>query len=122
MAISRGALMGAIAAQVLGQAVAGWGLMVHLVDWRSASVWVIAPLVAAIAAPFRHDGSWRDRATGNFGAATVVAGLLFWEISLGGFANGGIGLGLATTLMLVATVLFSVAGAFFWILREERLG
>ncbi len=100
MAVSRGALMGAIAAQVLGQAVAGWGLMVHLVDWRSASVWVIAPLVAAIAAPFRHDGSWRDRATGN----------------------GGIGLGLATTLMLVATVLFSVAGAFFWILREERLG
>jgi hypothetical protein len=110
--------MGAIAAQILGQAVAGWSLLAHVVDWNNASVWVIAPLVAAIAVPFRHDGSLRDRATGNFGAAIVVAGLLIWEVALGGLANGGLGFGLVATLMLVATVLFSLAGAFFWVLRE----
>lgn len=118
MAVSNGRLMGAIAAQILGQAVAAWGLIAHVVDWQNMSVWVITPLVAAIAAPFRHDGSLRDRATGNFGAATVVVGLLVWEIALGGVSDGG--LGLVATLMLVATVLFSIAGAFFWVLREER--
>ena len=82
MAVSNGRLMGAIAAQILGQAIAGWGLVAHIVDWQNASVWVVTPLVAAIAAPFRHDGSLRDRAVGNFGAATVIAGLLLWEVAL----------------------------------------
>ena len=81
-------------------------------------MWVIAPLVAAIAVPFRHDGSLKDRATGNFGAAIVVAGLLLWEVALGGLKDGGLGFGLVATLMLVSTVLFCIAGAFFWILRE----
>lgn len=110
--------MGAIAAQILGQAVAAWGLIAHVVDGQSRSVWVVAPLVAAIAVPFRHDGSLRDRATGNFGAATVITGPLLWDIALGGLS--GRGFGLVATLMLVATVLFSFAGAFFWVLREER--
>lgn len=120
MPVSNGRLAGAIAAQILGQAVAAWGLVIHVMDWQNASVWVVTPLVAAIAVPFRHDGSLGDRATGNFGAATVVAGLLLWEVALGALRDGGIGAGLVATLLLVAAVLFSIAGAFFWILREER--
>lgn len=120
MAVSNGRLMGAIAAQILGQAIAGWGLVAHIVDWQNASVWVVTPLVAAIAAPFRHDGSLRDRAVGNFGAATVIAGLLLWEVALAGLNDAGVSFGLVATLMLVASVLFSLAGAFFWVLREER--
>ena len=120
MAVRNGPLMGAIAAQVLGQAVAGWGLLAHMMDWRNASVWVVVPLVAAIAVPFRHDGSLRDRAAGNFGAAVVIAGLLAWEVALGDLNNGGVELGIVATLMLVSTVLFCVAGTFFWVLRGEK--
>lgn len=118
MAVSNGRLLGAIAAQILGQAVAGWGLLAHVAQWDDASVWVITPLVAAIAVPFRHDGSLKDRATSNFGAAIVVAGILIWEVALGGIGSGGLAFGLVATLMLVATVLFCTAGAFFWVLRE----
>lgn len=110
--------MGAIGAQILGQAVASWGLLAHVVDWPNASVWVVAPLVAAIAVPFRHDGSLQDRARGNFGAAIVIAGLLMWEVAFGAIQGGGLGFGAVATLMLVSTVLFSIAGAFFWIMRE----
>ena len=120
MAVRNGPLMGAIAAQVLGQAVAGWGLLAHMMDWRNASVWVVVPLVAAIAVPFRHDGSLRDRAAGNFGAAVVIAGLLAWEVALGDLNNGGVELGIVATLMLVSTVLFCVAGTFFWVLHGEK--
>ena len=123
MARGNGRLTGAITAQILGQAVAGWSLLAHAMDWDRVSVWVVVPLVAAIAAPFRHDGSLRDRATGNFSAAIVIAGLLVWEVALGGLTSGGLGFGIVATLMLVATVLFCVAGAFFWILREgDRRG
>lgn len=116
MAVPKGRLMGAIAAQILGQAVAGWGLLAHVADWSNVSVWVIAPLVAAIAVPFRHDGSLTDRARSNFGAAIVIAGLLIWEVALGGLQGGGFGA--VAMLLLVSTVLHSVAGAFFWIMRE----
>ena len=89
MARGNGRLAGAITAQILGQAVAGWSLLAHAMDWDRVSVWVVVPLVAAIAAPFRHDGSLRDRATGNFSAAIVIAGLLVWEVALGGLTSGG---------------------------------
>ena len=120
MAVRNGVLVGAIAAQALGQAVAGWGLMAHVVDSRNSSPRVVVPLVASIAVPFRHDGSFRDRATGNFSAAVVLAGLLAWEVALGVLTNGGLELGLVATLMLVSTVLFCVAGTFFWVLRGEK--
>lgn len=113
-----GTVSGAITAQILGQAIAGWSLVAHVMDWDRASVWVIVPLIAAIAVPFRHDDSLRDRATGNFSAAIMIAGLLMWEVALGGLTSGGPGFGIVATLMLVATVLFCIAGAFFWILRE----
>ncbi|MCH1570053.1 MAG: hypothetical protein L7S64_01815 [Longimicrobiales bacterium] len=118
MAGWNGTLAGALMAQILGQAVAGWSLVAHVMDWDSVSIWIVVPLIAAIAAPFRHDGSLRDRATGNFSAAIVIAGLLAWEVALGGLTRGGSGFGIVATLMLVATVLFCIAGGFFWILRE----
>ncbi len=110
-------------AQVLAQAVTGWSLLVHAFSSPDVSVWVIAPLVAAIAVPFRHDGSLKDRATGNFGAGIVVAGLLWWEVIVGGLdgivGGGGFTLGFEALLLLTATVLFSIAGALFWLMRSE---
>jgi hypothetical protein len=109
-------------AQVLAQAMAAWSLVAHAARWPDVSIWVLAPLAAAMLVPFRHDGTLRNRATGNFGAAVIVAGLLWWEVLLDGLDGilGGAGLGLGTValLMLVSTVLFTVAGAMFWVARE----
>jgi len=116
-------VMAAAAAQILGQALTSWGVLVHVAGWPDVSVWVIAPLVAAILVPFRHDGSLRDRATSNFGAAIVVAGIMWWELIEGGLDGilGGAGftIGPVAMLLLTATVLFTIAGAVFWVLREE---
>ena len=109
-------------AQISGQVLTGCTLMAHLAG-PDVSVWVIAYLGAAILVPFRHDGSLRDRATGNFGAGVVVAGFLWWEILTRGLDGllGGSGptLGAEALMLLAATVLFTVAGAMFWLLREE---
>jgi hypothetical protein len=114
--------MGGLLAQLLGQALASWTLVAHVADWQNASIWVAAPLLAAIVVPFRHDGTLHDRAKGNFGASLVVAGVLWWEVAIGGFdgilGGGGFSVGPIMLLMLTATVLFAVAGAFFWVLRE----
>ena len=123
MKISKGSLLAGIAAQLLGQALTGWSLVLHAMGWPDVSVWVMAPLFAAILVPFRHDGTLRDRATGNFGASVVVAGFMWWEVIMGGFEGiiGGSGftLGVEAMIMLAATVLFSVAGAVFWTMRDE---
>jgi len=110
-------------AQVLAQAISGWALVAHMAGWPDVSIWVITPLAAALLVPFRHDGSWRSRAMGNFGSAAVVGGLLWWEILVGGLEGilGGTGftIGPVALLMLVSTVLFSLAGAMFWLMRER---
>ena len=110
-------------AQVLGQALTAWALISHLTGWPEVSIWVVTFLVAAILVPFRHDGSLKDRAAGNFGAGIVIAGFLGWEVIIGGFEGvlGGTGfvLGAEAMMMLAATVLFVVAGAMFWLMREE---
>lgn len=117
-----GPMAGALA-QILGQTLTSWALVAHVASWPDVSIWVVAPLVAAIVVPFRHDGSLRDRATSNFGAAVVASGILWWEVVLGGLDGllGGTGptLGPVAVLLLVATVLFTLAGAMFWLKREE---
>jgi hypothetical protein len=121
-----GKTMTAAAAQVTAQALTGWALLAHLAGWPDVSVWVVAFLVAAALVPFRHDGSRHDRAAANFGASLVVGGFLWWEVLSGGLrvitGNGGSVLGAEGMLMLAATVLFTVAGAMFWIVRGEDLG
>ncbi len=123
MATIRGKVMAGAVAQMLAQATAIWSLVIHFLDWQNASVWVAAPLAAAIVVPFRHDGSLKDRATSNFGAALIVAGLMWWEVALGGLdgllGGGGFSLGVVAMLLLASTVLFALAGAMFWILRRE---
>lgn len=117
-----GRTMTASAAQVTAQALTAWALIAHLAGWPEVSVWVVTFLLAAALVPFRHDGSRRDRAAGNFGASLAVGGFLWWEILTGGlrFINGGDGsvIGAEGMLMLAATVLFSVAGAMFWVTRD----
>lgn len=117
-----GRLSSAILAQISAQALTGWTLLVHATHWPDVSVLALASLLAAGLVPFRHDGSFRDRATGNFGAALVMAGFLWWEVIIGGFDSifGGTGfqLSLEAMLMLAATVLFSLAGAMFWTMPE----
>ncbi len=122
----RNRLIAGGSAQILGQALTSWSLVAHLWEWESVNIWVVAPLAAAILVPFRHDGSFRDRATGNFGAAIAVAGILWWEVIFGGLDGilGGTGFspGPLAMLLLVATVLFSVAGSVFWVLRQKDDG
>ena len=114
-----------VLSQVSAQVLTGFALVVHLLDWTHASVWVAAPLGAALLVPFRHDGSLRDRAITNFSAASVVAGMFAWEVMIGGVEGiiGGTGGTVAASfilLTLTAAVLFGGAGAAFWLLRESR--
>lgn len=115
--------MGAALSQILAQTLTSWALLAHVVDWEGISAFVVVPLVAAIAVPFRHDGSARDRALANFGAAIVASGILWWEVLedlLGGVTGGpGSSLGSVSLLLLVSTVLFSLAGALFWLRRND---
>lgn len=121
--MNAGRIRGAVLAQILAQALTGWTLLAHAAHWPDVSVLALISLLAAGVVPFRHDGSFKDRATGNFGAAVVVAGFLWWELIMGGFDSifGGMGfqLGMEGMLMLGATVLFTVAGALFWTMREN---
>lgn len=123
MTRSGGKLLAGGSAQILGQALTSWSLMAHLTTWPDVSIWVVAPLVAAIAVPFKHNGTFKDRATTNFAAALVVSGIMWWELMMGGLDGllGGAGFTLAPVamLLLTATVLFAFAGAVFWLLREE---
>lgn len=123
MTTNRGRVITGVTSQVMAQAVTGWALLAHLAHWPDVSIWLLAPLGAAALVPFRHDGTFRDRATGNFGAALVVGGMFWWEATLGGLEGivGGSGftIGLVGLLMLVSTVLFALAGAMFWVLRPE---
>lgn len=122
--MKHGKVGGAVLAQILGQALAGWTLVTHAAGWPDVSIWVVVFTVAAIAVPFRHNGSWRDRAAGNFGAAMLLSGFLWWDVLEGGLdsiiGGGGFGLGVETLLSVTASVLFSVAGALFWILGREE--
>ena len=120
--MTRGRMKGAGLAQILAQVLTGWALVAHVAGWPDVSVWVVASLVAAALVPFRHDGSLRDRAAGNFGAGIVPAGFFWWEVLNNGLewmlGEGGLELGVLGMLMLAATVLFSLAGALFWTMRE----
>jgi hypothetical protein len=111
--------------QIAAQVLTGFALVVHLIDMPNASVWVAVPLGAALLVPFRHDGSLRDRAIGNFSAASVVAGMFAWEVVIGGVegifgGTGGAVAGPFILLTLASAVLFSGAGAAFWLLRDDR--
>ena len=119
--MTRGRVTGAVLAQILAQVLTSWTLVAHLAEWPDVSIWVVAFLLAAALVPFRHDGSPKDRAAGNFGAGIVLAGFLWWEVILSGFdailGGEGFKLGFEAMLMLTAAVLFSVAGAMFWTMR-----
>lgn len=123
--MTKGRLLAGGIAQVMGQALTGWSVLAHVAEWPDVSVWVVAPLVAAMLVPFRHDGTLRDRATTNFGASIVVAGVMWWEVAFGGLDGllGGTGFnpGAVGTLTLVATVLFTAAGGLFWLMRDETV-
>ena len=114
---------GAALAQILAQTLTSWALLAHVTDWENVSPFVAVPLIAAIAVPFRHNGNARDRAMANFGAAIVASGILWWEVLLGaldGLTGGpGSALGPISLPLLVATVLFALAGGLFWLRREN---
>ena len=119
---TRGTITAGVLAQLAGQALTAWAIVSHFTHWPDVSVWVVFPLGAAMLVPFRHNGSLRDRAVGNFGSASVVAGYMLWEVMAGsvdGILGGAPPLaGPFTLLTLAASVLFSGAGAAFWLHRE----
>ncbi|MDX1493341.1 MAG: hypothetical protein R3253_04725 [Longimicrobiales bacterium] len=115
--------VGASISQILAQTLASWALLGHLADWESASPFVALPLLAAIVVPFRHNGSARDRAMVNFGAAIAASGILWWEVLVdlldGLTGEPGAALGAVSLLLLASTVLFTLAGGLFWLLRDR---
>lgn len=117
-------VMAAALSQIVAQALTGWTLVAHVSGWPEVSIWVVVFLLAAGIVPFRHNGTLRDRAAGNFGASLVLSSFMWWEVLEGGLESiiGGVGFGLSleAMLMLGATVLFAVAGGLFWLLREDR--
>jgi hypothetical protein len=120
---AKGTITAGLLAQIGAQALTAWAILAHVAGWPDVSIWVVLPLGAAMLVPFRHDGTLRDRAVGNFGSASVVAGMMLWEVMLGG-VDGILGgtapiAGPFTLLTLVGSVLFSAAGAAFWLHREE---
>ena len=120
----RGKLTVGMYSQILAQVLTACALVAHLLQGSEISVWVVAPLVAAAFVPFRHDGSPKDRATGNFAAAWIVAGIFAWEAMLGGLGllPGGTPLvsGAFVLFTLAASVLFTGAGAAFWTARARH--
>jgi hypothetical protein len=112
-------------AQVAAQALTAWALLVVWVThFRTAPgglVMLSLLLVVALSLPARMKRLDRDRAISNFTSGLLIWSVLAWGLllSLIDFALGGYtGFPLSTqqTLMLVATVLYMFAGAFFWIL------
>ena len=67
-----GRLGAAVTAQILAQILAGWTMLLQATHWPEISVLALVSLLAAILVPFRHDGSLKDRATGNFGAGAPL--------------------------------------------------
>ena len=120
--MTRGRITGAVLAQILAQVLTGWTLVAHVAGWPDVSGLVVTSLLAAALVPFRHDGSLRDRAAGNFGAGILLAGFFWWEILNNGLdwmlSGSGFKLGIPGMMMLCATVLFCLAGALFWTVRD----
>lgn len=120
--MTRGRMTGAVLAQILAQVLTGWTLVAHVAAWPDVSALVVVSLLAAVLVPFRHDGSLRDRAAGNFGAGIVLAGFFWWEMLNSGLdwmlSGSGFELGILGMMMLSATVLFCLAGALFWTMRD----
>jgi len=111
-------------AQILAQALTAWTIVMAFFDVESLSIWMLAPLFAALLVPFRHDGSLHDRAVSNFAASIAVAGIFGWEL-LTGLLDGLLGAGrllqaASTMMMLTAAVLFAVAGGLFWTLQQSE--
>ena len=116
-------------AQGAAQALTAWALLAawvsHFQSAPGGLVMLSLLLVVALSLPARMKRLDRDRAISNFTSGLLIWSLLAWglPLSLIEFALGGYtGLPLSTqqTLMLVATVLYMFAGAFFWILGRNE--
>lgn len=110
-------------ALVLGQALTAWGAIMHVVA-GGLSPFVPGFAVAAVAVTLRKTDGNRARAGGAFAAGMLTtsifagslldAGLLLW----GGWPDGS-GLPASTLLLLGASILFVMAGAFYWTMDPE---
>jgi hypothetical protein len=105
-------------AQTAAQTLTAWALLVHLMG-LDPSAFTVAFAVAAFSLPLRHDGTRRDRAKTCFSASLVLAGLIGFELALG-LLGGGVAT--EDLLLLTATVLYSVAGALYWVGPESGGG
>lgn len=116
-------VLAATLAQALGQALALWAVIAHVIAWPAASVFVVGFLVTAVVVPLRHDGTLPDRAMGNFIAAAVCAAMFFRELLYSGIdviAGSGFTGGTAAIVMLCAAVMFTTSGAFFWGVAQRQ--
>jgi len=112
-----GSLRAARAAQLSAQSLTGVALALTLL---SADVFNAMFLVAALVVTFRRDGSANDGAISNFAAAMLVSGGILQSL-LGSVIDPDAGAAGSTAalLLLVSTVLFAFAGAFFWLQRRN---
>lgn len=112
-------------ARLLGQATTAWALAYHLLDGDlgPSSPFVLGFGVAALAVTLRRAEGGTAPAVACFAAALLTGGLVAgWVVDAGlvliGMGPSG-GVPTGYLLLMVASVLFVTAGAFFWIRRGE---
>lgn len=117
---------GRVRAARLAQGLAGgltaWAILLHLLDLPHASLLLLAFSAAALVLTFKKAASLRLRAFYCFTAAGLVNGLVILDVALAVFTGilngtwrGSFGIPLEKLLLVAAAVLYSFAGAFFWL-------
>lgn len=111
-------------ALVLGQAVTAWGAVMHVAA-GGISAFVPGFSVAALAVTLRKVDGHRARAEGAF-----AAGMLTLSLFVNALVDPGLppwfagpnapGMPASALLLLAASVLFVMAGAFYWTMSREE--
>ena len=113
-------------AQGFAGGLTAWALLLHLTRLPHVSPFFVAFAGLALVLSLRKTDDLRGRAAACFTGALLLASLLasfalttLIQLILAGVWPGGIHLLTEDGLILVAAVLLSVAGAFFWLASKS---
>ena len=113
-------------ALALAQALTAWGMAAHVVGPGDLSPFVVGFAMAALAVTLRRSTTSRGRGLACFSAGALVAGLLLGALVESGLLLlGGAGLDalpVAELILVVASVLFALAGALYWTAKDVGAG
>ncbi len=111
-------------ATTLGQVLTAWAVVFHVLGPAPTSLFYLMFGATALAVTLRASESLEARAKACFSAALIAAGLLITGLVESGLlllGGGPLRVALPTDLLLllVASVLYTMAGAFYWTERSE---